>query len=403
MKKISILGLALIGAVAATAQVQTVKDVENQLKKDVMAYPNAINTLKPAFTNPETEKSAQTWYVAGKGAFDYVNQANAMSRITKETNYAQWGQFVIDGFEDLLKALPLDSVPDAKGKIKTKYSKDIIKTLVANYALSQEAGLWFYNDVKDYPKAAKAWSFLFTLPENPALVKGGLQVPADTILGAYRFYSGCAYSLANEYAPALNDFEQAIKLGYKDKAAYDYAITAATQLKEFDRAADIARAAYAIYPEANYLGTIINNKLEQKDYDGALAFLDPYIQAEPNNGPLYYLKGVIMEQKGNNAEAKEMYRKAIDLDATNSNALFRYAVKICEEADAIDQNEGANVSQSEYAKFCQERTFPLYREAAQYLEKAYQLNENLTDCLTLLRSIYYKIGDEENLKRVQEM
>lgn len=403
MKKISILGLALIGAFAATAQVQTVKDVENQLKKDVMAYPNAIKTLTLAFTNPETDKLAQTWYVAGKGAFDYVNQANAMSRITKETNYAQWGQFVIDGYEYLLKALPLDSVADAKGKIKTKYSKDILKTLVNNYPLAQEAGLWFYNDVKDYPKAAKAWSYIFTLPENPAVIKAGLKVLPDSVLGAYRFYSGCANSLANDYAPALNDFEQAIKLGYKDKAAYDYAITAATQLKEYDKAANIAKAAYAHFPEPNYLGTIINNKLEQKDYDGALTFLDPYIQAEPSNGALYYLKGVIMEQKGDNAQAKQMYSKAIEFDANNANALFRYALKICEEADALDQNESTNMTQAEYDKFCQERTFPMYREAAQYLEKAFQVDENLTDCLTLLRSIYYKLNDEANLKRVNEM
>lgn len=403
MKKISILGLALLAAGSASAQMQTVKDVENELKKDVMSYPKAIETLKPAFSNPESDKQAQTWYVAGKGALDYVNQAYAMSRVTNETNYPQWGQFVMDGFDYLLKALPLDTVVDAKGKIKTKYSKDIVKQLVNNYGLAQEAGMWYYNDVKDYPKAAQAWSYIFTLPENPALIKGGLKVLPDTIQGMYHFYSGCAYSLANMPEPALASFKAAIKSGYKNKEAYDYAITSATQLKDLNQAAEIAREAYAIYPETSYLGTMINCQLDKQDYDAALALLAPYIEKEPNNSQLYFLQGVIMDQKGNMAEAKALYKKAIDLDANNARALFQYAYKLCQEADAIDQNEGANVSQAEYAKFCEERTNPLYREAAADLEKAYQLDENLTDCLTLLRSIYYKLNDETNLERVKAM
>lgn len=403
MKKISILGLALLAAGSASAQMQTVKDVENELKKDPMSFPKAIETLKPAFTNAESDKQAQTWYVAGKGAFDYVNQAFTMSRVTKEMNYPQCGQFVIDGFEYLLKALPLDSVPDAKGKIKTKYSKDIIKQLVNNYGMAEQAGMWFYNDVKDYPKAAEAWSYIFTLPETPALAKAGLKALPDTVQGLYHYYSGCAYSLANNPADALKQFKEAIKDGYNKQEAYDYAITSATQLKELDEAAAIAAEAYKVYPLSSYLGTMINNQLDKKNYDAALELLEPYIAAEPQNGQLYFLKGVIVDQKGNAAEAKDLYKKAIELDANNSRALFQYAYKLCQEADAIDQNEGANVSQAEYAKFCEEKTFPLYRDAAQYLEKAYQIDENLTDCLTLLRSIYYKLGDETNLERVKAM
>ena len=127
MKKISILGFACLAVGSLSAQMQVVKDVEHQLKGDVTSYPKAIETLKPAFTNPESANQAQTWYVAGKGAFDFVNNASAMQRVTGEMNTPQAAQFVLDGFEYLQKALPLDSVADAKGKIKTKYTKDIIK------------------------------------------------------------------------------------------------------------------------------------------------------------------------------------------------------------------------------------------------------------------------------------
>lgn len=166
MKKISILGLACLAVGSMSAQMQVVKDVEHQLKGDVASYPKAIETLTPAFTNPESANQAQTWYVAGKGALDFVNNAAAMQRVTGELNAPQAAQFVLDGFEYLQKALPLDSVADAKGKIKTKYSKDILKQIVNNYTLTADAGQWFYNDAHDYAKAAEAWTLFINLPKD---------------------------------------------------------------------------------------------------------------------------------------------------------------------------------------------------------------------------------------------
>ena len=37
------------------------------------------------------------------------------------------------------------------------------------------------------------------------------------------------------------------------------------------------------------------------------------------------------------------------------------------------------------------------------LEQAYKIDNNLDDARTLLRGIYYKLNDEENLKRVEAM
>lgn len=402
MKKISILGLALLAVGAASAQVQAVKDAENQLK-DAKTYPKAIELLKGAMTNPETAEMAQTWYVAGKGAMDYVNNAVAMQKVTGEFDPATNGQYVLDGFAYLVKALPLDQVVDAKGKVKTKYTKDIVKQVVNNYSLAADAGAWFYNDVKDYPKAAEAWALLETLPQNEAFVKGGLKALPDSTLGMYAFYTGCAYSLAQMPQDALGAFEKAIKLGYGKKEAYDYAITSATQLKDYNKAAEVATAAYEIYPDNAYLGTMINNFLQEKNYAKAEELLAPYLAKDPNNAQLYFLKGVIADQQDKGEEATADYKKAIELDANNANALFQYAYKLCLQADELDQAEGANVSQAEYKKFQEEKTFPLYREAAGYLEKAYSINENLSDCLTLLRNIYYQLGDDANLERVKTM
>ena len=61
------------------------------------------------------------------------------------------------------------------------------------------------------------------------------------------------------------------------------------------------------------------------------------------------------------------------------------------------------MSQAEYNKYAFETLRPILTEAAGYLEKAYQLDNNLTDPLRYLKNIYYVLNDGENLKRVENL
>ena len=403
MKKISILGIALLAVGSMTAQQQVVKDAERQLKADAKSYPKVIETLKPAFTDPATAKDANTWYVAGKGAFDYVNNVVALERITGELDKGKAANAVLDGFVYLQTALPLDTIVDEKGKVKTKHSKNIVKTLVSNYDMAQNAGLWFYNDLHDYSNAAKAWEFLFTLPQQPALEKAGLKAYPDSTMGMFSFYQGCALASANDNPGALRAFERAIKYGYNDVKAYDYAVSTATQMNDYAKAAEIAQDGYNKYHKGNFLGIIVNNYLNSKEFDKANQFLDEYIAQEPANGELYYLKGVIADSQNNLPEALELYKKATELSPENSQALMMYGAKLCEKANKIAEEESKDITQAQYDKINNEKIFPLYREAATYLEKAYSLNNDLKATLNVLRSIYYQLKDETNLQRIDQL
>ena len=404
MKKISILGLACLAVGSMSAQMQVVKDVEHQLKGDVTSYPKAIETLTPAFTNPESANQAQTWYVAGKRAIDFVNNAAAMQRVTGELNAPQAAQFVLDGFDYLQKALPLDSVVDAKGKVKTKYSKDIIKGIKEHYNDFNNAALFLW-EVEDYPNAVKAWELYTTLPQNPALVKAGLKAPADTLLAEIMYNMGIGNSLAQNNEAALKDFRNAIAHGYTKKNAYDYAISAASQLQNPQAMAEIAEEAYALYgkEDSRYIGYMINNLIDKKEYAKADALIDKYIAEDPNNAQLYFVKGVLCDSEGNPEASMEAYKKAISLDEKNANALMQYGYKLYQRACDIDQNEGGNLSNAQYNEFRANKVDPLLKEAAGYLEKAYEIDDTMSDARQVLRSIYYNLNDEENLKRVESM
>ena len=169
--------------------------------------------------------------------------------------------------------------------------------------------------------------------------------------------------------------------------------------------AALAEMAYPLYgaEDARYIGYIVNNYIEQKQFQEASDMLDQYLQADPDNSQLYYIKGVLADAMGNQDMLMQSYRKAIELDPKNSQALLQLGYQICKQADAIDEAEGGGLSNEDYKALRTNKIDPLYREAAGLLEQAYAENNDLDDARRLLRGIYYKLNDEENLKRVEAM
>ena len=169
--------------------------------------------------------------------------------------------------------------------------------------------------------------------------------------------------------------------------------------------ADIAEQAYEIYgkEDSRYIGYMVNNFIDKKEYSKANVLIDKYIAEDPNNAQLYFVKGVLCDSEGKYDEAITNLKKSIELDDQNANALFQYGYRIYQKACDLDQNEGGNLSNAEYNTFRAERVDPQLKEAASYLEKSLKLDETLSDALQILRNIYYNLNDEENLKRIESM
>ncbi|MCM1071687.1 MAG: tetratricopeptide repeat protein [[Clostridium] fimetarium] len=404
MKKISFLGISLTCALTAFGQMQVVKDAERAMKSAPEKYPQNIEALKPAFTNPETAEQAYTWFVAGKGAFDYFDNQQVVAQMGKEVDKKALGHSLIDGYGYFQKALPLDTVVDAKGKTKTKYSKDMVKMIVGHYNDFSNAALYLW-EAEDYAGAVQAWDLFVENRANPVLVKAGLKAQPDSIYGEILFNMGIGNSLLQNNEGALKNFKDAISMGYQKKNAFDYAISAASAMNNAAEMAAIAEQAYPIYgaEDSRYIGYMINNYLDKKDFAAADAMIDKYLAADPNNAQLYFVKGVVLETENKLADAKAAYKKAMELDPKNAQALFRLGYSLYQEACAIDEQEGGGLNNEEYNKLRETRINPLFREAAGYIEKSYELDDQNSDARSVLRSIYYNLNDEANLKRVEAM
>lgn len=114
-----------------------------------------------------------------------------------------------------MTALPLDTVVNEKGKVKTKYSKDIIKTIAGHYNDFDNAARFLW-EAQDFEGAYTAWDIFLKLPNNPTIAKS-LTIPHDSIMGELAYNQALAAWQANKLDSALTAFDYARSKGYNKK------------------------------------------------------------------------------------------------------------------------------------------------------------------------------------------
>lgn len=404
MRKITILGLCLAAGLTASAQMDLVKEVERTVKSGNYDYATVKSSIDAITTNPESKDNVKTWIVAGNAAFGYYDALFLKEQMGQDVDKKQMGNAIIDGYEYLMKALPLDTVIDDKGKVKTKESKNIVKTIANNYNHFNNAGIYLWQ-CEDYAGAYKAWDIYVNLPQDPRMEKTGLKANPDTIVAASAFNQALAAYQLNDWDNSLAAFNKAFKLGYSTSDAYVFAIQAAYQAKKTDIAYQYATEAYPKFGSQNpmFLQVMINYLIEKKEYAQAREMLNGFLASDPNNAEYYDLMGVLYENEENTEEAINAYKKAVELNGSSAIAKYHLGTMLYKKAYNID-NEASSKPQAEYDKIRKEQTEPLLREAAKHLEDAYNLDDvNMGDALKQLRNIYYILGDEANQKRVETM
>ena len=112
--------------------------------------------------------------------------------------------------------------------------------------------------------------------------------------------------------------------------------------------------------------------------------------------------GILYQSQENLEKAREYLEKAVALNPDYVKAQLDLGRVIFAQGAAIDE-ANANLQAAEYNKLRNETIDPLLKEAIPYLEKALLDDNTVSDARRILRSIYYTLGDEENLKRVEAM
>lgn len=405
MKKSLFILACTVATFSMSAQLSVVKEAEKAMKGG-KTYTEVNKIILPAQTNAETAEDAAVFYIPGKAAFNQYDKMLGLRQLHQLKNANDtitMGLLLLDGFENFKKALPLDSKPDAKGKIKPKYTKDMQNVLVGHLNDLTSEGANLYNHGK-YKDAYKSWMTFIDVEENPDAygVKHETVYP-DSVVANFIMNAGLAAYQDGDLELAAKTFKRAAEKGYDKESFFKNGLSIAIQAKDPEIIYYFASKGNEKYGKTDpfYINNLINYFLENQKYDEALQYLENAAAENPDNAQYYVLEGMILDEKGDVEKAAEFYKKALSIEPTNGLANFQYGRSIYMLADKKDNDYSGSPAQ--YQAFKDSEIVPLYLDAIKYMEEAYKYDEfNRSKALTILEFLYYNTNNEEGMESVKQ-
>lgn len=400
MKKVMTLMLCL-GAISPIFSQKVLVDQAEKLSGKPAKLEEARGMIKQALENPETKDQARTYFVAGKIELDAFDNGFKTKMINPDDPSAQ-GSVMADellaAYNYFLQALPLDSLPNEKGQVKPKYSKDIVNKIKGHANDFFTAGADYYNDKAYYPQAYEAFMVYGTLPSG-VLQKDAAAFNQEQIATSF-FNAGLAASQGGATEASANAFKQARLAGYAQPEAYIYEIACWQTIaqQDNDRAKEaqdhikvVAQAGIDTFGLENpiFLNNLINSMVSDEEIDQAIAKLNDLIAQNPDAANLYGLRGYVYDRAEKDDLSEADFRKAASLPTADfetlknaSNKLYRVGTQ---KLNGIEGNSAEAQAAREDVKV------NYFLEAQKYANQANQMQPNDPYIQNILDSIDYAL------------
>jgi len=390
MKKI--LTFTLCAAIAAGLCAQ--KKVVDQAKKlegksDKLTEARAL--IQEAINNPETSSDANTYYVAGNiemKSYDSDILRLGINNEDPSVNDSEMADKLLNGLRYYRKALSLDSLPNEKGQVKPKYSKDIWSRLKGHVIDYYKAGATKYGEKKYYPDAYEAFYFYADNSEDP-----------DTVRAQGFFYAGVSAYSAKEIEAAKKAFANAVNHGYTDPNGVMYQIACVEYMMDNDSTLkdsgkreiiDLAKKGYDIFGLSspffisNLVDTYHSLGQDQKAYDVIAEAMGKY----PENALLFGLRGWLNNANNKDEESLADYGKAVSLPGVDSSVMFKAARKYYTFGSNI---LGSSQNQSQIKQEVREKYFDKAKELAERASELSTDRNEKNQILNLIDQINYML------------
>ena len=313
MKKVLFTVALCVAATASFAQKKAVSEAQSIAKGQNPDFNEARTLIKGALENPETKDDAKTWFVAGS-----IEDSQFSNERTKQVLGQQPNEPVMyDALSNILpyfeKAHELDQMPNAKGKVKPKYTKDIKSILSANHVYYINGGAYYF-DQKDYKKAYDFFEQYLKISDLP-MFKGEPTAERDSNFMTVQFYAAVAATQLQDSKLAIAALERAKSMDYRANDVYQYLCYEYEQAKDTVNLEKTLEEGMQKFPEEQYyLMSLINNYIYSNRNDKAIEYLNTAIAKEPNNAQLYDVMGRVYETGLKDyANAEKYFSKALEI------------------------------------------------------------------------------------------
>jgi len=409
MKKIVFTGVLCLFVVCSFSQKKNVSAAKNELKNTPPNYAEARNQIKSALTDPETANDAETWYTAGLIESTQFDDQKKVEILGKKPDDAVMYDALQNILPYFLKAAELDKVPDAKGKIKPRFTKDICANIRANRPYYVNAGIFAY-EKKDYKQAYENFKMFGDIPtldifkdEKWNIVKG------DTTETQIRYNAGVMAAMIPDHQAAIAIYKEIKDNGYventvfKESDIYQRLAIEYSQIKDSTNFENIIKEGLSKFPgEEFYVQNLINLNINTGKFSDAIDYLKQAIEQHPEEAQFYDVLGQVYEQSKNSDEAINSMKKAVELEPDNVDFLShigRVYFNLGVEQRAADDN----LSSTAKAKGDVDKSLEYFKQAMPFWEKVFQMNPKSSDAIFALRSIYYKLSMNDQYKKMDDL
>ena len=403
MKRVLLTVALCVAASASFAQKKAVNEAQSIAKSSNADFGEAKTLIKGALENPETKDDAKTWYVAGFIEDQQFNAERAKQILGQQPNEPVMYEALYGILPYFQKAYELDQLPNEKGKVKPKYTKDIKSILSANHVYLFNGGAYYF-DKQEYKKAYDFFNQYVEISELP-MFAGTQTAEKDSTFMTVQFYAAAAASLAKDSRLAIAALERAKNTPYRQYDVYQYLCYEYGEARTAQDSVMLEKTfeeGMQVFPDsAFFLNNLINTYIYSNRNEKALEMLNVAIQKNPNDANLYNVMGRVYETGLKDyANAEKNFQIALEKDPNLTDALsnigriyYNQGVNKLSEANMINDSK----------KYQEELSMAkdLFKKALPYYKKAHEAEPEKMDNMIALRGIYYNLNMGPELEAIE--
>jgi tetratricopeptide (TPR) repeat protein len=399
MKKIILSMMLVLSVTSMFAQRSNVSKAKNKVLMETPDFKGAREAILTALNEPTTKDLASTWHVAGLIGYKENESLFAKQVLGQTIDPMVKGKAITESYNYFLKAYDLDQLPNEKGRVKPKFTKDI-KAKIKEYYTNQN-NLVAYGaalfDMKNFEETIKIFDIYLSIPELPFMNN---ELKPDSNFYMIKYYNAIASSNAGMSDKSIALYESLKNDGYKELIIHQLLYEEYKKINDTVNFVKTLQDGFTKFPEeAWFLQNLINYYIYNNQTKEALAYLNNAIAKEPNLAQYHYVKGNLDESLGNFDDALKAFEKAYQLDSTLADAqaglgrlYYNKAVIMTEEANDIKDNKLAVVARK--------KADDVFRQSIPYFKKAAEINPEEIEYKKTLRSLYYRLQMDDDYNAI---
>lgn len=372
-------------------------------------FEQAKELIQAALRSSDTKDLTETVWTAG-----FVYEKAAFANRNNSGDPVEAGNDAMKACEYYSRAYQMDNQPNAKGKIKPKYSKKIYTSLTTIYKsfMLVNSGVELQKQTQEYEetepmyktKYAEAYRALATqlsIIDMPAMQADPKSFAADSLLvkndnyNEIKYYAAIFAYNAEMYDEAMAMLQEMKNSDYSKKDVVYQLIADIYQRRgDAENYEKTLSEGAAMMPSSQYLvGSLITLYIERKEVDKAIEYLNLAIKNNPTP-QLYNVLGSVYKNKAEDVEtlrqALVYFEKAVEMDPNFAFAQYNvgdtyYNLGILVEEEIMKINNPVLINQKKA------EMLDLIKKSVPYFEKAHELDEEDNDAIMMLRRVYYRV------------